>query len=220
MGKDHVEAIVGKAAVSDSIALHQLKPPSTPFASPYITFPIEDQNIQLWSDVKPATDEITWSIEAITPSDASLNWDIINVPVDYSLSLEDISTKQVVNLRQDSNLSINAGTHRFILKASKVPIPRATKLLTNYPNPFNPETWIPYELSQDTEVSIRIYTSTGQLVRTLDLGHKPAGFYTTKDKAAYWDGKSEVGEQVASGIYFYSIRAGAFTSTCKMIMLK
>ena len=90
------------------------------------------------------------------------------------------------------------------------------RLYQNYPNPFNPETWIPYQLAEDADVKIKIHNMAGQLVRTLHLGHKPAGFHTTKGKAAYWDGKNETGEYAASGIYFYTIRAGNFTAAKKM----
>ena len=90
----------------------------------------------------------------------------------------------------------------------------------NYPNPFNPDTWIPYQLRKDANVVIKIYTTTGQLVRTLSLGHKPAGFYTGKEKAAYWDGRNEAGEHVSSGVYFYSIKAGALTATRKMVIVE
>ena len=90
----------------------------------------------------------------------------------------------------------------------------------NYPNPFNPDTWIPYQLSADSHVEIKIYTSTGRLARTLNLGRKPAGFYMDKQKAAYWDGRNEAGEHVASGIYFYSIKAGDLKTTRKMIITK
>jgi hypothetical protein len=100
------------------------------------------------------------------------------------------------------------------------PIPQVSLLHRNYPNPFNPDTWIPYQLREDTHVEIRIYSVTGQLIRTLDLGHKPAGFYTDRQKAAYWDGKNEVGEQTASGVYFYSIQAGNFAATKKMVVAK
>ena len=98
--------------------------------------------------------------------------------------------------------------------------PRITRLLQNYPNPFNPETWIPYQLEEESQVEIRIYKATGQLVRTLNLGLKPAGFYTDKAKAAYWDGRNTTGEPVASGIYFYSIQAGEYAATKKMIVTR
>ena len=84
------------------------------------------------------------------------------------------------------------------------------RLLSNYPNPFNPATWIPYQLAQASDVTISIYSVSGQLVRTLDLGHKEAGSHTSKDKAVYWDGRNERGEDLASGVYFYVMRAGDF----------
>ena len=99
-------------------------------------------------------------------------------------------------------------------------IPAETELLRNYPNPFNPETWIPYHLSEDADVSLTIYDATGILVRTIDLGHQIAAKYDTRSKAIYWDGRNRFGEQVASGIYFYSLSAGDFSATRKMVILK
>ena len=98
--------------------------------------------------------------------------------------------------------------------------PERTAVLTNYPNPFNPETWIPYQLSESTEVTVRIYAVNGTLVRTLHLGHQPAGIYQSRSRAAYWDGKNDVGESVASGIYFYTLTAGDFIGTRKMLIMK
>ena len=98
--------------------------------------------------------------------------------------------------------------------------PEKTVLLPNYPNPFNPETWIPYQLAQPADIIISIYTVDGTVIRTLSLGHKPSGVYQDKIRAAYWDGKNEVGEPVASGVYFYTLTAGDFTSTRKMLNLK
>lgn len=99
-------------------------------------------------------------------------------------------------------------------------IPERTTLLANYPNPFNPETWIPYQLAESAEVSISIYATDGKLVRTLELGHQFVGIYESRSHAAYWDGKNEVGESVASGIYFYTLRAGDFVGTRKMLIMK
>jgi hypothetical protein len=90
----------------------------------------------------------------------------------------------------------------------------------NFRNPFNPDTWIPYTLANDVDVVIRIYSLSGQPVRTLDLGHQPAGHYATKNKAVYWDGKNNFGESVASGVYFYTLQAGKFRATRKMVILK
>ena len=99
-------------------------------------------------------------------------------------------------------------------------IPAETALLRNYPNPFNPETWIPYHLSEDADVSLTIYDVNGALVRTIDVGHQIAAKYDTRSKAVYWDGRNQFGEQVASGIYFYSLSAGDFSATRKMVILK
>ena len=93
-------------------------------------------------------------------------------------------------------------------------------LLHNYPNPFNPETWIPYQLAKSADVTLTIYDSKGSVVRTLDVGHQRAGLYQTRGRAAYWDGRNAVGEKVASGVYFYTLTAGEFTATRKMLIRK
>ena len=99
-------------------------------------------------------------------------------------------------------------------------VPTETALLPNYPNPFNPETWIPFRLAKDADVSLRIYDTTGSLVRTIELGHHHAAVYETKGKAAYWDGRNNFGEQVASGVYFYSLSTDDYSETRKMLILK
>jgi len=99
-------------------------------------------------------------------------------------------------------------------------LPGKTQLLTNYPNPFNPETWIPYQLNSDSEVSIHIYGVDGNLVRRLDMGYQSAGYYHSQSRSGYWDGKNNIGEQVVSGVYFYTIQAGEFTDTRKMLLMK
>ena len=99
-------------------------------------------------------------------------------------------------------------------------VPETTALLANYPNPFNPETWIPYQLSKAADVMIRIYAADGNVVRTLTLGHQDAGMYKNRTQAAYWDGKNELGETVASGLYFYTLTAGDFSATRRMLILK
>jgi V8-like Glu-specific endopeptidase len=99
-------------------------------------------------------------------------------------------------------------------------VPNATALLPNYPNPFNPETWIPYHLSKDAEVTLMIHDVHGVAVRTLTLGHQPAGIYKSRGRAAYWDGKNALGESVASGVYFYTLTAGDFNATRKLLIIK
>ena len=98
--------------------------------------------------------------------------------------------------------------------------PEKTQLLANYPNPFNPETWIPYELATDTDVRLTIYSSTGVVVRMLQLGHQTAGYYTDRERAAYWDGRNAFGEPVASGVYYYQLETDTQSLLRKMVILK
>lgn len=99
-------------------------------------------------------------------------------------------------------------------------LPTATKLFSNYPNPFNPETWIPYQLAEGVEATIRIYDMHGRLVRTLDLGYKSIGYYIDKAEAAYWDGRNNLEERVASGVYFYRFDAGHFSAQKRLVIVK
>ena len=99
-------------------------------------------------------------------------------------------------------------------------IPALTELLANYPNPFNPETWIPFRLAEDASVSLTIYGASGSLVRTIDIGFAPAAVYQARSEAIYWDGRNDFGEQVSSGIYFYHLNAGDFSATRKMVIVK
>jgi hypothetical protein len=99
-------------------------------------------------------------------------------------------------------------------------LPGKFLLRQNYPNPFNPETWIPYQITEDCDVTIRIFNSLGRLVRTLDLGYREAGFHLSKSDAAYWDGENDSGEEVSSGVYFYHLQAGKFSDVKKMLILR
>ena len=99
-------------------------------------------------------------------------------------------------------------------------IPQETALLANYPNPFNPETWIPYQLAAPAEVALTIYDMNGVAVRRLTVGHQPAGLYQNRSRALYWDGRNGSGESVASGIYLYQLQAGNYTATRRMTILK
>ena len=100
------------------------------------------------------------------------------------------------------------------------PAPKKTVLLANYPNPFNPETWIPYRLAKAADVTLTIYATNGQPIRSLTLGHQPAGNYVNRARAAYWDGKNAFGESVASGVYFYALTTDDFSATRKMLIAK
>ena len=99
-------------------------------------------------------------------------------------------------------------------------IPQETSLQPNYPNPFNPETWIPYQLATPAEVALTIYDMNGGVVRRLEVGHQAAGLYQSRSRAVYWDGRNQRGESVASGLYFYTLRANNFTATRKMLIRK
>ncbi len=125
----------------------------------------------------------------------------------------------LAQLEDDGSLAFREGI-AYLQSLLALLVPEETALLPNYPNPFNPETWIPYQLSEPAEVTLRIYAVNGELVRTLALGHKPAGIYQSRSRAVYWNGKNEVGEPVASGIYFYTLTAGDFTATRKMLIRK
>ena len=95
-----------------------------------------------------------------------------------------------------------------------------TRLLPNYPNPFNPETWIPYDLAEDTEVLFQIHNSQGLLIRQLSLGYQAKGLYHSQNRAAYWDGRNSYGESVASGVYFYTIHTSKMKATRQMVLKK
>ena len=108
----------------------------------------------------------------------------------------------------------------FLEQLLLVLVPKETKLLPNYPNPFNPETWIPYRLSEDAFVTLTIYDQNGSVIRRFNVGHQVASVYERRSKAIYWDGRNDVGDRVASGIYFYTITAGDYTATRKLVILK
>ena len=114
-----------------------------------------------------------------------------------------------------SQRGIQTLTHLLALLA-----PKETTVMQNYPNPFNPETWIPYQLATPTDVTLTIYAADGKRVRTLELGHQPAGIYYDQSRAAYWDGKNQLGEPVASGLYFYTLTVENFIATRKMLIMK
>ena len=122
-------------------------------------------------------------------------------------------------LEDDGSLAFKQGIENLASLLASL-IPEETALLANYPNPFNPETWIPYQLAESAEVTLTIYDMNGQVVRRLAVGHQAAGMYRSRTRAAYWDGRNHLGEAVASGLYFYTLTAGEFTATRRMLILK
>ena len=149
--------------------------------------------------------------EAVAPSQAALPAGLTLEKVEWALNL----------LHAE-----NTGSPAFRRGIAKLEgflallVPDKTVLLANYPNPFNPETWIPYQLSEPAEVTVTIYAANGAVVRRLDLGHRRAGSYDSRHRAAYWDGRNAQGEPVASGVYFYTLQAGEFSATRKMVIRK
>ena len=123
-------------------------------------------------------------------------------------------------LADDGSIAFRQGIANLQNLLASLIIPKETALLANYPNPFNPETWIPYQLATPAEVKLTIYDMNGGVVRRLDVGHQAAGMYRSRDRALYWDGRNGRSEYVASGLYFYTLRAGNFTGTRKMLIRK
>ena len=122
-------------------------------------------------------------------------------------------------LEDDGSLAFKQGIENLEALLRSL-IPEETALLGNYPNPFNPETWISYQLATAAEVTLTIYDMNGQLVRRLAIGHQAAGMYQSRNRAAYWDGRNQLGESVASGLYFYTLTTDEFTATRRMLILK
>ena len=143
----------------------------------------------------------------------------------YTQSLEMLTAAEIqLWLSQARQLGLTDPTAqrgiRFLEQLLATLISKTTALLPSYPNPFNPETWIPYQLAEPADVTLTIYAVNGRMVRQLSLGHQPAGTYQGKSRAAYWDGKNTLGEPVASGLYLYTLTAGDFTATRKMLIRK
>ena len=122
-------------------------------------------------------------------------------------------------LKDDGSLAFKQGIENLQNLLASL-IPEKTALHRNYPNPFNPETWMPYQLAAPAEVALTIYDMNGQLVRRLAVGHQAAGMYQSRSRAVYWDGRNQLGESVASGLYFYTLTADNFTATQRMVILK
>ena len=123
-------------------------------------------------------------------------------------------------LVDDGSIAFRQGIANLENLIASLIVPHETALLVNYPNPFNPETWIPYQLATPAEVAVTIYDMNGGAVRHLEVGHQAAGNYQSRSRAAYWDGRNQDGESVASGLYFYTLKASEFTSTRKMLIRK
>ena len=191
-------------------------PPIGPQAEDYQAHLVSGQ-YRLRRDIRPITDQmVSWQIRLSSPEPVQLTVDNQEIPAGQELIISDGQMETVLSAGMEMQLA--SGKRELII--SLRPLPKVTQLLQNYPNPFNPETWIPFELNQDSEVSLTIYDTVGRLVRRIDLGFQPAGVYLRRDRAIYWDGRTQSGEQVASGTYFYTLKTAGYVSTQKMIILK
>lgn len=150
------------------------------------------------------------------PAENGAGAPILNAKSESKLLSDAISTLEKFSLDREQKEVVKSLKHLIVGST----LPTLTALLQNYPNPFNPETWLPYQLAQDAPVTILIYDAKGQLVRSLQLSMKQVGSYITKDRAAYWDGRDNLGQKVASGVYFYTLLAGKYVETRRMVILK
>ena len=181
-------------------------------------------------DMRAPSNEMFWhfKVSSAVNTPVTIRFDATAVPLEYrTILLIDIVTDAVTNLRKVASYIYKPSEkiRNFKLIISKAHpetyiIPKRSALLQNYPNPFNPETWVPYRLAKSGDVTINIYNVAGQLVRTLKLGHREAGSYIAKERAAYWDGKNIISERVASGVYLYHIQSGLFHATKRMVIVK
>ena len=166
--------------------------------------------------------EDTFDLETGTWAKAPSNQvdSIMDAPGIRSMSLSDYPPFQQLPPEVQAYLLRQFGESASTRDVRDWQIPEETSLLPNYPNPFNPETWIPYQLAEPADVTLTIYDIQGRVVRDLNFGHQRAGMYHSRSRAAHWDGRNVVGEPVASGVYFYTLTAGEFTATRKMLIRK
>ena len=176
-------------------------------------------------DLEDVVSVIKWIEEQQTNAAPSLD-NNTNTLSKISSSLSVVEIAMLYSFYEKIEELSGNNTHKTIVKrfieSLLMPAdgPMLTKLLPNYPNPFNPETWIPYQLSKDEEISIRIYNTAGEVIRTVFSGYRESGYYLTRDRAAHWNGRNDVGETVANGVYIYELTTPSFKKTRRMVILK
>ena len=228
--------------ITDADSLHQAH-----FFETIISYGFDDLSLLDCESLSGTSDTATFTTRALTATTDSVSIRVMDAlgrstekkftvdlsalgnagaPSLSSLDLKDTPTRAEVQawLREAKQVNLkDPEFQRRILELEQLLValtPKESALLANYPNPFNPETWIPYELATDTNVQLTIYNTQGVVVRTLQLGQQSAGYYTGRDRAAYWDGRNALGEQVASGIYFYQLETDTMSALRKMVILK
>lgn len=213
--------------VEDTDGVHQVQLIAVPINAsgpPPGFFPnsTNDLRLQTWASLNKANKASLHSCQ----NPLGVRKGTVEFQVGPNAQIDHEVTVQVIDL--NGNITQQEFGTRFSLQClnpfaappSHAALPAETVLLSNYPNPFNPETWIPYQLAEPADVTLSIHSMDGKLVRTLTLGHQEAGIYQSRSRAAYWDGNNEFGEPVASGLYFYTLKAGDFTATRRMLIQK
>ena len=158
---------------------------------------------------------VEWSVVVETPGDGSLAVDFGSAPAGYRVVL----MSEGAGISDTGHVRVTSGRHEFRVRVSR-DAPAVTRLLANYPNPFNPETWIPFELREPSEVSVTIYDLAGRVVRRLALGGREPGYYTRRGEAVHWNGRNTDGESVSSGAYVYEMQAGATRYMRRLVVRK
>jgi hypothetical protein len=219
-GGSYRSAEIGVSALSQRgyDALDVARPPALPGTAEFY-IEAEGKPGRLSRSVRPLEDGSSeWVLTARVPHGVShVEWSTPRLDGQWRLVFD--GGGGPIEIRNQGRLELRPGVHRLRVRLSRI-APIRSRLLANFPNPFNPETWIPFELSESADVSIHVYDMNGALVRTLNLGRREPGFYTDRGNAAYWDGANAVGERVASGMYVYELRAGTYRALRRMIVLK
>ena len=202
--------------------LDRFIPPASPTESGLEAYLVGGQ-YRLRRDVQPMSAQtFSWRIRLSSPEPVQLTIDSQEILIGQELVVSDGQMETVLSVGMEMRLASGERELTVTLR----PLSKVTQLLQNYPNPFNPETWIPFELNQDSDVSLTIYDTVGRQIQRMDLGFQPAGTYLQRDHAIYWDGRNQSGEMVSSGVYFYTVYFGdnslgkSMTETKLMLMLK
>ncbi|MBT3271338.1 hypothetical protein HN371_29640 [Candidatus Poribacteria bacterium] len=200
-------------------ALDVPAPPPPPGGdAPRVHVLSESRPSRLMRSARPLVNNaVSWLLATEASAQGVLSWDAAPLPDGYMAALDLDGARH--DLRRPGSVTLPPGERRFAVNVKFV-APNSTRVFANYPNPFNPETWIPYSLSEASEVSLRIYDARGGLVRTLELGRREAGSHLTRAGSGHWDGLNELGELVAGGVYYVELRAGDSISMRRLMLSK
>ena len=208
----------------DAFVVNILPPVTVIDAVNHLIATVESMNLQ--QGIENSLDvKLEAARDALFAANAGNRNDAINKLEAFVNAVEAQRGKQLTDEQADELVSLANDIISTLGGATAAPAlaedtPSEWQLAQNYPNPFNPDTWIPYQLGKDANVVISVYSPTGQLIRRLDLGHKAAGFYTSRDRAVHWDGRNQSGERVSSGVYFYHLQAGSYSAIKRMLIVK